>query len=97
MIEWISGNLWATGGIVVALLFIAHRFIKNEKCTKFGITVGEVLTEKAVSILGAGNCFKLANEAFSWAGAFGHGVKMGYQNIVKKYSETKPMMEKKNE
>ena len=87
MTDWILNNLWATGGIVVALLFVAHRFIKNEKCTKFGITVGEILTEKAVRFLGAKNCFKLANEGFSWAGAFAHGIKMGYQNIVKKYTE----------
>ncbi len=87
MTEWIINNFWASGGIVVAILFIAHRFIKNEKCTKYGIIVGEILTEKAVVFLGARNCFRLANEGFSWAGAFAHGIKMGYQNIVKKYSE----------
>ena len=77
MIDWITGNLWATGGIVVAIIFIAHRVISDEKLSTWGYKIGFSISSFGRSKLGKSNYEKLEIEFLSWTGAFVSGIAKG--------------------
>ena len=77
MIDWIASNLWATGGIVVAIIFIAHRVISDEKLNAWGFKLGSGISSLGRSKLGKGNWEKLETEFVSWTGAFLTGLAKG--------------------
>ena len=77
MIEWIVSNFWTTGGIVIALIFIAHRVISDEKLNAWGFKIGVSISSLGRSKLGKGNWEKLETEFLSWTGAFLAGLAKG--------------------
>ena len=89
MTEWIINNFWATGGIILVILFIAHRIIDNKKLDQWGygltlwilnklFTIGKLISTFGRTKLGKKNYEMLEKEAISWAGSFFGGCKRAW-------------------
>ena len=70
MTDWIMNNLWASGGVVIALLFVLHRILSTERLKQWGYNVGYGISSFGRSKLGDANWERLENAIESWGTAF---------------------------
>jgi len=84
--EWILSHLWESGGVAIAIIFLLHRIIDNEKLYKWGCSAADYLYDRMKIIPGRK---KLCQEFMNTFGALFRGFMYQLGKRVKEEADNK--------